>query len=275
MGAQCRVVHVAQHLAVRSRPRVVDARRHVRDRPADLRLGAKGSRTPPSARGSWAYRSSSWRSLFIYRAAGRIDPGAVSRLGYVSVWMMALMLPLLLHAAWGVSSVAAHSHADHRRQRACSRRNSGGLLTLQGIGHRALESDAAAVGGVRRLQQGTSEPRRSGARSRPGACANPAGARRAAGSGRDLPRPDQPQRAVFLPGPRGADRVRAPSTTSRTTASNCAQSRGSRRVRCRWSWPWPTIVSTTGRRLLTACTPSIDTWFSATSRCESPIGCIS
>jgi hypothetical protein len=38
---------------------------------------------------------------FIYRAAGRIDPGSVSRLGLASVWMWSLLLPVLLHAAWG------------------------------------------------------------------------------------------------------------------------------------------------------------------------------
>jgi hypothetical protein len=38
---------------------------------------------------------------FIYRAAGRIDPGFVSRLGYASIWMLSLLLPVLLYAAWG------------------------------------------------------------------------------------------------------------------------------------------------------------------------------
>jgi hypothetical protein len=39
--------------------------------------------------------------LFIYRAAGRIDPGGLTRLGFASMWMLALLLPLLLFAAWG------------------------------------------------------------------------------------------------------------------------------------------------------------------------------
>ncbi len=39
--------------------------------------------------------------LFIYRAAGRIDPGIMTRLGIASVWMWALLLPLLLYGAWG------------------------------------------------------------------------------------------------------------------------------------------------------------------------------
>jgi hypothetical protein len=39
--------------------------------------------------------------LFIYRAAGRIDPANVSRLGFASMWMLSLLLPLLLFAAWG------------------------------------------------------------------------------------------------------------------------------------------------------------------------------
>jgi hypothetical protein len=79
--------------------------------------------------------------LFIYRAAGRIDPGTLSRLGSVSVWMMALMLPLLLHAAWGVRqwplilTLAIAGSALLTPQL-------GGLLSLQAIGHRALESDA-------------------------------------------------------------------------------------------------------------------------------------
>ncbi len=39
--------------------------------------------------------------IFIYRAAGRIDPGSVSRLGFASIWMTSLLLPIVLHAAWG------------------------------------------------------------------------------------------------------------------------------------------------------------------------------
>ena len=86
--------------------------------------------------------------FFIYRAAGRIDPGWVSRLGYVSVWMIALMLPILLHAAWGSRSwpviltltVAASGLFVPQL---------GGILTLQGIGHRALESEPHPTGLVR------------------------------------------------------------------------------------------------------------------------------
>ena len=80
-------------------------------------------------------------ALFIYRAAGRIDPGTMSRLGFVSVWMVALMLPLLLHAAWGVRhwplilTLAIAGSALLTPQL-------GGLLSLRAIGHRALESDA-------------------------------------------------------------------------------------------------------------------------------------
>jgi hypothetical protein len=78
--------------------------------------------------------------FFIYRAAGRIDPGWVSRLGYASVWMIGLVLPLLLHAAWGgrqwplilTLTVAGSSTLTPQV---------GGLLSLQAIGSRALESD--------------------------------------------------------------------------------------------------------------------------------------
>jgi hypothetical protein len=38
---------------------------------------------------------------FIYRAAGRIDPGMLSRLGLTTSWMVCLLLPVLLYAAWG------------------------------------------------------------------------------------------------------------------------------------------------------------------------------
>jgi hypothetical protein len=39
--------------------------------------------------------------VFIYRAAGRIDAGFASRLGFASMWMNALLLPMLLRASWG------------------------------------------------------------------------------------------------------------------------------------------------------------------------------
>jgi hypothetical protein len=78
--------------------------------------------------------------LFIYRAAGRIDPGWVSRLGYASIWMITLLLPLLLHAAWGIRNwplimtltVAGGGLLVPQL---------GGLLALHAIGRRALESE--------------------------------------------------------------------------------------------------------------------------------------
>ena len=39
--------------------------------------------------------------VFIYRAASRIDAGSVSRPGFASIWMGALLLPVLLRAVWG------------------------------------------------------------------------------------------------------------------------------------------------------------------------------
>jgi hypothetical protein len=39
--------------------------------------------------------------LYIPRAAGRIDPGAPSRLAIASIWMWAALMPIVLHAAWG------------------------------------------------------------------------------------------------------------------------------------------------------------------------------
>jgi hypothetical protein len=39
--------------------------------------------------------------LYIPRAAGRIDPGAPSRLFVASIWMQAMLLPVVFHAAWG------------------------------------------------------------------------------------------------------------------------------------------------------------------------------
>jgi hypothetical protein len=41
--------------------------------------------------------------LFIFRAAGRIDPGHMSRLGTASRWALALLLPLLLITVYGKS----------------------------------------------------------------------------------------------------------------------------------------------------------------------------
>jgi hypothetical protein len=92
--------------------------------------------------------------FFIYRAAGRIDPGWVSRLGYASIWMICLLLPLLLHAAWGwrqwplilTLTVAAGSTLTPQV---------GGLLPLQAIGRRALESEPAPGKMVRGFSAGT------------------------------------------------------------------------------------------------------------------------
>ena len=39
--------------------------------------------------------------LYTFRAAGRIDPGAMSRLGFASIWAFSLLLPVLLIAAYG------------------------------------------------------------------------------------------------------------------------------------------------------------------------------
>ena len=39
--------------------------------------------------------------LFVFRAAGRIDPGVMSRLGTASKWALSLLLPILLIAAYG------------------------------------------------------------------------------------------------------------------------------------------------------------------------------
>ena len=86
--------------------------------------------------------------FFIYRAAGRIDPGWVSRLGYASVWMICLLLPLLLHAAWGsrqmplilTLTVAGSSLLTPQV---------GGLLSLQAIGNRALEIEPPPTAIVR------------------------------------------------------------------------------------------------------------------------------
>lgn len=39
--------------------------------------------------------------LFVFRAAGRIDPGIMSRLGTASRWALALLLPILLITAYG------------------------------------------------------------------------------------------------------------------------------------------------------------------------------
>jgi hypothetical protein len=40
-------------------------------------------------------------TLYIFRAAGRIDPGSMSRLGLASIWAFSLLLPILLIAAYG------------------------------------------------------------------------------------------------------------------------------------------------------------------------------
>jgi len=40
-------------------------------------------------------------TLYIFRAAGRIDPGDMSRLGLASIWALSLLLPVLLIAAYG------------------------------------------------------------------------------------------------------------------------------------------------------------------------------
>ena len=40
-------------------------------------------------------------TLYIFRAAGRIDPGYMSRLGLASIWAFSLLLPILLIAAYG------------------------------------------------------------------------------------------------------------------------------------------------------------------------------
>ena len=45
--------------------------------------------------------------FFIFRALGRIDPGSLSRPGIVSIWAMALLLPIVLYLGLGRSRLPA------------------------------------------------------------------------------------------------------------------------------------------------------------------------
>jgi hypothetical protein len=90
--------------------------------------------------------------FFVYRAAGRIDPGWVSRLGYVSIWMIALMLPLLLHAAWGARSWPAILTLTVAGSGLLTPQL-GGILAPPAIGRRGLESEPPPTAVVRGFGQ--------------------------------------------------------------------------------------------------------------------------
>jgi hypothetical protein len=93
--------------------------------------------------------------VFIYRAAGRIDIGSVSRMGFASIWMLTLLLPMLLYAAWGrrgwpaivTLSVAGGSLIAPVL----------GPVSLQGVAGRAYETIPAPPGTTEAAQWGLTQ----------------------------------------------------------------------------------------------------------------------
>ena len=100
---------------IHNKPMVMGRCAHILDFGSDCRLrrDAESGEHVDSAkwgRGQWLLaqlRIFLLMTLYIFRAAGRIDPGYMSRLGLTSVWALSLLLPILLIAAYGKSRLTS------------------------------------------------------------------------------------------------------------------------------------------------------------------------